>query len=134
MALPDAPEILLQLHGSILRLLCHRSGISYDGVGSAARALRRSGHLSNGLKKKLEQLDIAAAWIRHANGPKAAKLLSDVDQCFRNNNQPCTVPAPKESDCLKCADDEPRRPRMSSRMEAHYGNEGTHTCSAMAEP
>ena len=81
-ALPDAPAIILQLHGSILRLLCHRSGTSFDGVGSVARALRRSGHPNNAMKKKLEQLDIAAAWVRHANGPRAARLLSDVDKCL----------------------------------------------------
>eukprot|EP00969_Alexandrium_andersonii_P090957 4014881-Alexandrium_andersonii.AAC.1 len=46
MAARDANALLLHLHGQVLRLIAGLTGAHYDGLGHAARSLRRVGGVS----------------------------------------------------------------------------------------
>ena len=78
----DASEILLALHGSLLRLVCARTRVHFQGLAAAARWLRREGLISNNQHKKLAQLDVVAAFIRHATIPLAAQLEWELTGCL----------------------------------------------------
>ena len=71
----DAPALILQLHGNVLRHASEVTGGHFEGVGVAAKSLYKSGLVDAALRKKLNQLDIAAAFVRHATRPKIDEFL-----------------------------------------------------------
>ena len=75
----DIHGLLSSLHGICFRRLCTRLGGSFEGLAAAARHGRRQGILTNGWAKKLERLDTAVAFTRHANQPRLQALLADFE-------------------------------------------------------
>ena len=74
-----APAILLGLHGSLLRQACARTGEHFAGLSAAARMLRRRGIINNKMQKQLTHLDVAAAYVRHATMPLAARIEAELN-------------------------------------------------------
>ena len=62
----SAAGLLAELHGHCLRALGKVVGGEFDGLSTMARAALKRGLISALLKKKLEHLDIAVAYNRHA--------------------------------------------------------------------
>ena len=62
----SAAGLLAELHGFCLRALGRAVGGKFDGLSTMARAALKRGLISALLKKKLEHLDTAVAYNRHA--------------------------------------------------------------------
>ena len=75
-AVLDAECILVKLRSSCLGVLSQRAGRSFEGLGAAARLCRQRGDISPNTSKKLSQLDVCCAWLRHACAAKADEFLS----------------------------------------------------------
>ena len=71
-----AEHLVLLLHGAALRELSMDQ--HFQGVGQAARLLRKQGKISNRLSKKLLLLDSSAALVRHITTASSDKLLHDL--------------------------------------------------------
>ena len=79
MELEGAGPVLLELHGRLLRLVSARAGHHFQGWGAAAGWLARRGSRDKALKT-MRQLDVVAAWVRHATGPKSEETVAAVRQ------------------------------------------------------
>eukprot|EP00969_Alexandrium_andersonii_P229120 10118462-Alexandrium_andersonii.AAC.1 len=71
----DASATLLHLHGQVLRLIASVTGIHCDGLGHAARSLRRVGGMTNATAKQFVALDTSAARARHVTAPRCSLPL-----------------------------------------------------------
>mmetsp|Transcript_588 Transcript_588/g.1847 ORF Transcript_588/g.1847 Transcript_588/m.1847 type:complete len:379 (+) Transcript_588:55-1191(+) len=72
-----AELLVAQLHGKLLRRVCHE--VHYQGLGVAARILCRQGKLPSALAKKLQVPDNAFAVLRHITLPSSEALYETVD-------------------------------------------------------
>ena len=72
--LMDAHCILTKLHSRCTGLLSCKSGRSFEGLGAAARHCRKMGLISPNTSRKIQQLDVCCAWMRHASVAKADEL------------------------------------------------------------
>ncbi len=79
MELDGAGPVLLELLGRFLRLVSGRAGQHFQGLATAAGWLARSGGRGKALKA-MRQLDVDAAWVRHATAPKSDELVEAVSQ------------------------------------------------------
>ena len=70
----SAAGLLSELHGHALRALGNVIVGNFDGLATMARAAWKQEVISAKLKKKLEHLDIAVAFNRHAHEGKARGL------------------------------------------------------------
>ena len=70
----SAAGLLSEAHGSALRLLGTAVIGDFDGLSTMARAALKRGLISSKLKKRLEYLDIAVAFNRHAHEGKVRRL------------------------------------------------------------
>ena len=70
--------LLLELHGELLRLLSDRAGMHFAGLQVASRHFRRAGSMESKTAKKLAQLDVVSAWLRHVTVPLARDLAVEV--------------------------------------------------------
>ena len=70
----SAAGLLAELHGHCLRALGKAVGGEFDGLSTMARAALERGLISALLKKKLEHLDTAVAYNRHAHDGKMRKF------------------------------------------------------------
>ena len=77
-----AVGILAETHAASLRCLCDHLGEHHQGLAIAARRARRCGILDNGLAKKLTNLDLAMAFIRHTTVPGAQGFLSTLREAL----------------------------------------------------
>ncbi len=68
-----AAPLLLELHGRLLRLVCARSGLA-----AAARWHSRHGCKDKRAMKQFGQLDVIAAWLRHATEPLSSQFVTRV--------------------------------------------------------
>ena len=73
-----ADMVILQLHGEALRAACSLSGKHHQGLQAAARTLSSAGLIGAKVKRGLLQLDIAAAWCRHATVQRSADFLAEL--------------------------------------------------------
>ena len=76
----EAGPLLLALYGRELRLVCARTGQHFQGCAAAAGWLAKQGCRGKAFKalKGMRQLDVAAAWVRHATEPKCDEFAADV--------------------------------------------------------
>eukprot|EP00929_Paragymnodinium_shiwhaense_P089181 TRINITY_DN49383_c0_g1_i1.p1 TRINITY_DN49383_c0_g1~~TRINITY_DN49383_c0_g1_i1.p1 ORF type:complete len:347 (+),score=41.19 TRINITY_DN49383_c0_g1_i1:64-1104(+) len=100
----DAPALIANLHGQMLRMLCNEMRIHFVGLRSAAAHARRRGLLSNQTVKRLGRLDDAFAVTRHISAPYAKEFVDcvmtelkpgassaetfDVDSCVSTRSSP----------------------------------------------
>ena len=70
-----AAALLLHLHGEVLREAAARTGRHYEGLGQLSRSVPG---LTSRLRRRLCQLDAAAALIRHVTKPLCEQFLLDV--------------------------------------------------------
>ena len=70
----SAAGLLSEAHGSALRLLGKAVIGDFDGLSTMARAALQRGLISAKLKKRLERLDVAVAFNRHAHTGKVRGL------------------------------------------------------------
>ena len=78
-----AGHMLQEFHGRLLRLVCSRTGMHFEGLAAAAGWLARHGcrgKEANKLLKSLRQMDMVAAWVRHVTAPKCDGLVASVGQ------------------------------------------------------
>ncbi len=77
--------MLQGLHGRFLRLVCERAGVHFEGLAAASRWLARQGCKDKKALKKVAQVDVVAAWLRHAMVPlgdtSVARVALQLDQC-----------------------------------------------------
>eukprot|EP00975_Prorocentrum_lima_P006695 1440216-Prorocentrum_lima.AAC.1 len=66
----------MEAHGRLLRLVAARSGEHFAGLRVAARRLK----LPSKLAKKLANLEVTLAVVRHVTEPYIAALVKDVDE------------------------------------------------------
>ena len=71
----SALAILSELHGQCFRMLALHVGDT-DGLTVAARKAKKSRLVSSGLAKRLERLDVATHYARHATQAKAATFFA----------------------------------------------------------
>ena len=71
---PSAAGLLSEVHGYTLRTLGKVIVGDFDGLTTMARAAWKQKQISPKLKKKLEHLDIAVAFNRHAHEGKVRGL------------------------------------------------------------
>ena len=73
-------ELLIALaHGRLLRVLSNAAGEHYDGLTSATRLLRKAGcRWSARTQRRLMQLDVAAALVRHITKASVDELFGQV--------------------------------------------------------
>ena len=76
----DVHGMLSSLHGACFRQLSTKLKECHEGLTVAARQGRRQGIITAGLAKRLERLDIAVAYTRHASRPKLQKFLAEFEQ------------------------------------------------------
>ena len=75
-------DLIVDLHGRLLRGLAKQMGQHFEGLGVAARAAQRRGLLDKRLAKKLRRVDDAFNVLRHITEPSAAALVAAVDERF----------------------------------------------------
>jgi hypothetical protein len=75
-----AADLLIGLHGRLLRMAAASTGRHFTGLGTMARLLK----LPGGLAKKLARLDAATAFIRHATIPDSENFFQDVRLALAN--------------------------------------------------
>ena len=73
-----AAQLLLELHGRILRLLAKETGSHFEGLAVASRHISRSSTRRDKVFKKwlrdLANLDGVSAWVRHITVPKSEEF------------------------------------------------------------
>ena len=74
----DASQVVFAAHGRLLRAISDETRQHYQGLAQAARAMRIQKRISPRSAKKLVQLDLVAAWIRHVTRPGCDTLLDTV--------------------------------------------------------
>jgi hypothetical protein len=76
--LDDSIALLVRLHARILRGVCRKMGVHFQGLAVAARQLQKRGVISSGTKRRMLQLETAAAWARHVSIPMCRKIEIEV--------------------------------------------------------
>ena len=61
-----------------MRLLPDRAGMHFAGLQVASRHFRRTGSMGTKTAKKLAQLDVVSAWLRHVTVPLVRDLVVEV--------------------------------------------------------
>ena len=72
----DAPALLLDLHGKLLRAAAAHQGQHFAGLAVAGRHLHRKGIITVNMKNKFIRLDFVCAYLRHVNAPQTAQFLA----------------------------------------------------------
>jgi hypothetical protein len=73
-----AAPFLLGLHGQLLRLVCAHSDHHFEGLAVAGRHLFKKGAIDSATKKKLQNLDVVAAFLRHVSEPLCESIVARV--------------------------------------------------------
>jgi cold shock CspA family protein len=76
----EANYLVVLAHGSSLRALSDAAGEHFEGLGVAARLLRKRKLLSNKLAKKLVRLDECAAILRHITKASCSALAHSIQE------------------------------------------------------
>eukprot|EP00969_Alexandrium_andersonii_P211523 9341513-Alexandrium_andersonii.AAC.1 len=71
----DAVCLVASAHGSALWMLCDKPGAHYGDVGAAARQARRRKMATMSVQRKLSNLDLVCAFLRHATAQHNEALL-----------------------------------------------------------
>ena len=79
--------LLADAQHSALTVLASLFDQNFEGLSIAARAARRAGRISPGLAKKLERLDVAAHFARHATAQKVRHLADALDAELRQTDK-----------------------------------------------
>ena len=85
----DSHALVTNLHAEILRILSDRTGVHYAGLQQGARDCMKKDLLDRKTTKKLCQLDVACAIVRHVTKSSSANLVSSV----KNQVGAAAVPA-----------------------------------------
>ena len=85
--------LLTDAQHSALTVLASLFDQNFEGLSVAARAARRAGRISPGLAKKLERLDLAAHFARHATAQKVRILADALDAELRQTDKGTSVVA-----------------------------------------
>lgn len=72
----DAPQLLLDAHGRCLRMLAAAADEHFEGLAQASRCRRLA--LPPLLRRRLRDLDVAAAYVRHITAPRVTAMLDDL--------------------------------------------------------
>ena len=78
MAVADAATLVFTLHGRLLRVCCVHADHHFEGLAAAGRRLCAKGAVSKQMRRKLETLDLVAAWLRHATSPLCRELEAQL--------------------------------------------------------
>ena len=87
----DAVAIIASLHHKAMLRLESYTGQPSQGLQQGSRQCRQK--LGPGLTRKLRELDIVAAWLRHLSQLKCEAFLLKLDQALA---QPCAEPPPSQ--------------------------------------
>ena len=74
----QAVSLVFACHGKCLRAIADSHDLHYQGLSVAARLACRRGHISKGMRNKLEQVDMAYNIVRHITRASAMQLLNDL--------------------------------------------------------
>ena len=95
---PDAADLVIALHGKLLRNLALSEGVHFQGLRVAAAALRRTGRLSNTLARKLTAVDTAYNVCRHITSVSSQCFLDEVlGQVASRNHKTVVSVLPSEA-------------------------------------
>lgn len=114
--------IIADLHSSALREVASATGERYQGLRSAAGALRRRGLITNKLSKQICRVDDTHAILRHIDVVKSAMLLDELSyflsglQQFEERRCGDEFFGP-EVDCVGGSKEEPSVPAAMSHGE-----------------
>jgi len=75
-----AVPLILELHGTILRVIGEITHEHYQGLAVAGRRLCAEGRLDKRTKKHLGQLDTVAAMVRHITQPRCDEMVASLVQ------------------------------------------------------
>ena len=86
-AMDGAAPLLLGLHGRLLRLLCAHAGCHFEGLAVAGRYLFKQGAIDSATKKKLQNLDVVAAFLRHVSEPLCEGIVANVGDQLKKKDK-----------------------------------------------
>ena len=79
----EAAALLLRLHGALLRRCCSWAGKHYEGLAMAGRELGNARAIDKVTQKRLQTLDLVAAWIRHVSEPRCKNEVRCLEKQLR---------------------------------------------------
>jgi hypothetical protein len=85
-AMEIAAPLLPDLHGKFLRLVCSQTGTHFEGLASASRWLAQHGLIDDGVRKKLQQLDVVYVYLRHVSVPLCEGLYAQIAHSCRRSS------------------------------------------------
>ena len=86
-AMDGAAPLLLGLHGRLLRLVCAHAGCHFEGLAVAGRYLFKQGAIDSATKKKLQNLDVVAAFLRHVSEPLCEGIVANVGDQLKKKDK-----------------------------------------------
>ena len=87
LAMDGAAPLLLGLHGRLLRLVSAHAGCHFEGLAVAGRYLFKQGAVDSATKKKLQNLDIVVAFLRHLSELLCEGIVANVGDQLKNNDK-----------------------------------------------
>eukprot|EP00969_Alexandrium_andersonii_P224560 9917576-Alexandrium_andersonii.AAC.1 len=81
----DPVSLLASVHRSALRMLGDKMGARYVGVAAAARLAPRRNVITMNTQKKLTNLDIECAFLRHATAQFNEAFLSQLAEMLKED-------------------------------------------------
>eukprot|EP00929_Paragymnodinium_shiwhaense_P056075 TRINITY_DN28073_c0_g1_i1.p1 TRINITY_DN28073_c0_g1~~TRINITY_DN28073_c0_g1_i1.p1 ORF type:complete len:236 (+),score=32.80 TRINITY_DN28073_c0_g1_i1:45-752(+) len=72
---PDATTLIFQVHGRLLREAADRYDVHFQGLRAVSSHLRRQGHGSTALHRRLRIVDDAFALVRHISSASVASMV-----------------------------------------------------------
>jgi hypothetical protein len=83
----SAADLLIAVHGRILRMACEATGTHFSGLQVMGRLLKLPGSLA----KRLARLDATTSYLRHATRPSCENLFLEVQQALadRGGSKDC---------------------------------------------
>ena len=95
---PDAADLVIALHGKLLRNLALSEGVHFQGLRVVVAALRRTGRLLNTLARKLTAVDTAYNVCRHITSVSSQCFLDEVlGQVASRNHKTVVSVLPSEA-------------------------------------
>ena len=92
-AMESVTSLMAELHGLCTRALEARVGV-HDGLTTAARTARRRGLLSRATARRMERVDVAAAYVRHISTARVELVFGELARELALTQRPEPEPDP----------------------------------------
>jgi len=89
----DSAALLRSLHGALLRPICRAISLGCGGLTTAARQARCRGLVGSRMRKRLENIGVAFAAVRHLSHPKVQSSIGEVKEMLSHQGHPSPAPA-----------------------------------------